>query len=65
MVVAAELGALAAVDAPASEILNQVWFTWPGTASAFPPSFGIHQECITSEEVMSSVTVVSIGTTIS
>ena len=37
---------------------------WPGTASALPPSFGIHQEWITSEAVISSTTVVSTGTTI-
>ncbi len=50
---------------PGSEIRNQVWFVWPGIASALPPSFGIHQEWSTSDAVMSSVTVVLIGTTMS
>ena len=36
----------------------------PTTASILPPSFGIHQEWMTSWPVMSSVTVVSVGTTI-
>ena len=37
------------VDARPSEILNQVSLVWPGTASALPPSFGIHHEWTTSE----------------
>ena len=50
VVVAAELGALAAVtSAGLAGILNQVSFTWPGTPSTLPPSLGIHQEWITSE----------------
>ena len=52
------------VPAWSGGILNQVLFTWPGTPSALPPSFGIHQEWITSEAVISSTTVVSTGTTI-
>src|SRR5918995_599543 len=49
---------------PSLEIRNQVWLVWPGTASAFPPSSGIHHEWMTSEEVMSSAMVVPTDTTI-
>ena len=52
------------VPALSAGILNQVSFVWPGTASALPPSLGIHQEWITSDAVISSTTVVSTGTTI-
>src|SRR3712207_7204193 len=48
---------------PGSEILNHVKFRCPGTASALPPSFGIHQECATSWALIVSVTVVFVGTT--
>jgi hypothetical protein len=46
-------------------ILNQLSFTWPGTASILGPRLGIHHEWITSEAVISSTTVVSTGTTMS
>ena len=61
MAVAAELGADALEDAlllGAEPGLVLV----AGTASVLPPSFGTHHEWITSEEVMSSVTVVFTGT---
>ena len=48
-----------------SGILNQVLLVRPGTASILPPSLGIHQEWMTSSAVMSSVTVIPTGTTMS
>jgi hypothetical protein len=43
--------------------LNHVKFVCPGTASALPPSLGIHHECATSCALIVSATVVFVGTT--
>src|SRR5919198_522370 len=53
------------VNVPVFVALNQVSLVRPRIASNLPPSFGIHQLCATSLELISSVTVVSFGTTMS